>query len=76
MDAVYFKPPRSEEGSLRDFVPLAGLEFFHAPAVRENSMKKIGNRKEHLCDYASFPDSQPNVPLSRSDSQKQSGREA
>lgn len=45
-----------------DFVPQADLEFFHAPAVRENSMKKIGNRKEHLCDYASFPDSQPNVP--------------
>ena len=67
---------RSKEGSLMGIDitrPLCGIQrdinhpssrfgiFFHAPAVRENSMKKIGNRKELLCDYASFPDSQPNV---------------
>ena len=43
-----FKPPRSEEGSLRGLESRAHCVGF--------SVMKIGNRKERLRDYASFPD--------------------
>ena len=54
---------RSEEGSLRDNIPQAGLESLPAAACGGNRQAEIGNRKERRWrDYTSFPGRQPNVP--------------
>ena len=66
-----FKPPRSEDGSLREEFPQAGLGLKSRARCAGFSVTEIGNRKERLRDYASFPDRQPNrnprTPQSRSD---------
>ena len=48
---THFKPPRSEEGSLRGLKSRARCAGF--------SVMEIGNRKERVRDYASFPDDSP-----------------
>ena len=50
-----FKPPRSGDGSLRGLESRARCAGF--------SVTEIGNRKERLRDYASFPDEFPQAGL-------------
>ena len=54
------KPPRSGDGSLREEFPQAGLGLESRARCAGFSVTEIGNRKERLRDYASFPDRQPN----------------
>ena len=49
------KPPRSGDGSLRGLESRARCAGF--------SVTEIGNRKERLRDYASFPDEFPQAGL-------------
>ena len=64
-----FKPPRSGEGSLRGNPPQAGLGLESRARCAGFSVTEIGNRKERLRDYASFPDRQPHrnpiVPIKK-----------
>ena len=59
MERTFFvsrlKPPRSGDGSLRELESRARCAGF--------SVTEIGNRKERLRDYASFPDEFPQAGL-------------
>jgi len=54
-----FKPPRSGEGSLRGNPPQTGLGLESRARCAGFSVTEIGNRKERVRDYASFPDQSP-----------------